>query len=147
MLSHLIFECKNNTIVVIQRIFLMKRSFLFFLLLSLLVSNKTTAIDIPINTPPPPHPIVYSTSVPSKSLTLQMIVTNSELAINFESSTGMSILSLTDESGRLVYQETVTVTTGLIYYLPIDMLENGNYILTVTTDNGSLFGIFPVEIN
>jgi len=146
MLSHLIFECKNNTIVVIQRIFLMKRSFLFFLLLSLLVSNKTTAIDIPINTPPP-HPIVYSTSVPSKSLTLQMIVTNSELAINFESSTGMSILSLTDESGRLVYQETVTVTTGLIYYLPIDMLEKGNYILTVSTDNDLLFETFPAEIN
>ena len=146
MLSHLIFECKNNTIVVIQRIFLMKRSFLFFLLLSLLVSNKTTAIDIPINTPPP-FPIIQSTYATSTFNLTQITVTNSELAINFESSLGISTLSLTDESGRLVYQETVDVTSGLIYYLPIDLLEKGNYLLTVTGDNDSLFGTFPVEIN
>ena len=117
-----------------------------FVLFSLLVSNNASSIDVPVNLPPP-FPIIQSTYATSTFILTQVSASDSEIVINFDSSLGLSTLSLTDESGRLVYQETVDVTSGLIYYLPIDLLEKGNYLLTVTGDNDSLFGTFPVEIN
>ena len=124
----------------------MKRTFLFTLLFSMLVSSNAFSIDVPIITPNP-NPHIQNTIKPSNLLSVQVSSNLSDLAIYFGNSTGKYTLSIEDESGRLVYQETVTVTTGLIYYLPIDMLEKGNYILTVSTDNDLLFEIFPVEIN
>ena len=117
-----------------------------FVLFFLLVNSNASSIDVPVNLPPP-FPIIQSTCATSTFILTQVSASDSEIAINFDSSLGLSTLSLADESGRMVYQETVDVTSGLIYHLPIDMLEKGNYILTVTTDNGSLFGTFPIEIN
>ena len=124
----------------------MKRTFLFTLLFSMLLSSNAFSIEVPIITPNP-NPHIQNTIKPSNLLSVQVSSNLSDLAICFGNSTGMYTLSIEDESGRLVYQETVTVTTGLIYYLPIDMLEKGNYILTVSTDNDLLFETFPAEIN
>jgi len=120
----------------------MKRLFLFTLLFLLLISSNVFSIDVPVVIPTP-KPNIQNTIRPSMVTSLQVYVTDSEIVINFDSSLGISFLSLTDESGRLVYQETVNVTSGLIYYLPIDLPENGNYLLTIFGYNGSMIGTYP----
>jgi len=123
----------------------MKRSFLFILLFFLLICSKASSNDLPVYIPPI-HPIAQSTSETSKFITAEVSITDSEITLNFDHSIGLSTLSLTDEYGTLVYQETVNVTSVLFFQIPIDLLENGNYLLTVTNVNGSIYGAFPVEI-
>jgi len=123
----------------------MKRLFLFTLLFSLLVSSKAFSIDVPVIVPTP-NPHLQNTIRPLKLITIHLYNTNSEIAINFDSSLGWTTLALKDESGCFVYQETINVTSDLVYYLPIDMLENGNYLLTVTGDNELSSGMYPVII-
>jgi|GEM_PF-3041991 len=123
----------------------MKRSFLFILSFSLLFIVKASSIDAPANIPLI-FPNVQSSNETSKKISAQVYVFESKITLNFDHSIGLSTLSLTDESGTLVYQETVNVTSVLFFQIPIELLENGNYLLTVTTVNGSIYGTFPVEI-
>ena len=123
----------------------MKRSFLFILLFFLLIFSKAFSNDLPILIPPT-FPINQSKHETSKFITAEVSITDSEITLNFDHSIGLSTLSLTDEYGTLVYQETVNVTSVLFFQIPIDLLENGNYLLTVTNVNGSIYGAFPVEI-
>ena len=124
----------------------MKHSFLFTLLFSLLVSSNAFSIDVPVVIPTP-NPHIQNTIKTSKLLSVQVSSNDSEITLCFGSSTGTYTLALKDESGMLVYMETINVTSGLVYYLPIDLFENGNYILTISGSNGSTVGTFTVIIN
>ena len=123
----------------------MKRSLFYILLFSLLIFSKAFSNDLPILIPPT-FPINQSKHETSKFITAQVYVFESKITIDFDHSIGLSNLSLTDESGTLVYQEIVNVTSVLFFQIPIELLENGNYLLTVTNVNGSIYGAFPVEI-
>ena len=59
-------------------------------------------------------------------------VVASDLMINFNSPIGIATVSINDINGNIAYQTTVDTNSTSEVIVPIDLLDEGNYTVTVT---------------
>lgn len=121
----------------------MKHLFKFiisFILCSGINALADNTISLKPQLTPIPHPRTKGVNVISVSATTD----GEELAIYFSSSVRMASITLTDETGEIIYQETVNINTTLDFYIPISGLDSGNYTLTVEYSGTSLSGSFTI---
>ena len=63
-------------------------------------------------------------------ITIDMLA--SDLMINFNSPIGIATVSIKDINGNIAYQTTVDTNSTSEVIVPIDLLDEGNYTVTVT---------------
>jgi hypothetical protein len=107
----------------------MKHLNLFIILFSLLICSKAFSNDLPPVTPSP-TPRAHSLAIP-----ISITVNNTDLTIHFNKAIGETAITITDETGEIVYQGTTDTSISLDFYIPTDTLDSGNY--TISFDYGS----------
>jgi len=109
---------------------------------TLVRATETTPIVITKEpSTPGPGPAPLSISFIPVSGTISDI----ELALYFESSLGEASITLSDDSNRIVYLETVQTSLVDDFHLPVGGWKSGKYNLTITYSNTILRGIFLLE--
>lgn len=101
---------------------------------------KNAEISLSPKVPTAPHPRTKGVDAVSVTATTD----GEELAIYFSSTVHMATITLTNETGEIIYQETVNTNTTLSFYIPIGGIDNGNYTLTVEYSGTSLSGSFTI---
>lgn len=104
------------------------------------MSTETTPVDIS-KEPPTPGPGPCSVDI----IPVHATINDMELALYFESSIGEATVTVTDDSGQVVYLENVDTCTTSEVHIPVDLWSAGNYTLTITYDTTVLRGNFTVE--
>ena len=120
----------------------MKRSILFMILIALFASGKSLAADNPIDLTketPPPYPRIR------EFLPVSATISDIDLAIYFETSIGEATVTVTDDLGQTVYQESVDTDSTSEMHIPVDLWTSGDYTLIITYDSTVLRGNFQVE--
>ena len=115
-------------------------AFLFFSLLSM---NCFASVDIPISksdTPTQPGQSRVPFHVP-----LTASYTMDEVNLNFTSDVSVVSISITDEYGAVFFQETTDTSVLPNLYIPIDMWESGDYLITIQYESITLNGQFTIE--
>jgi len=110
--------------------------FFCFLYSGGIVSANNIEIPLSPTLPTIPHPHTKAINVISVTATTD----GEELAILFSSSVNVSTITLTNETGEIIYQETVNTNAVLDFYIPVGGLDNGNYTLTVQYNSTLLSG-------
>lgn len=67
-----------------------------------------------------------------------------ELNLNFIYSVGVATITVTDESGAVVYQQTTDTSAQSNLIIPIDMWNSGNYVITIQYGSINLNGQFSL---
>ena len=132
----------------------MKRIFLFSLFFCCLLStsvftaigetivnkNCDTAKEIDLNGDLPPDK--------QRSLSLvqpiQAFIINQSIEVDFNASVGAIDLSIYDESGNVVYQQTVNATAGQQLFIDISSFDAGGYTIAFVNAQMNLSGIFEI---
>lgn len=120
----------------------MKRTFVFSLMLLLFVVGakaETTGIDLS-KQPPPPGPIPSSVTFNSVSAT----ISETELAVYFESYVGDATITVYDSSDNVVYQEVVDTDSTPEVYVPVTSWSSGDYTITISYGTTDLIGYFQI---
>lgn len=113
-----------------------------FLTFSLFTLN-CLAIDVPIRkseTPSPTGPSRAPFCIP-----VTVSYTEDELSFNFLYSIGIATITVTDEYGIVVYQETTDTSTQPNLYIPIDMWDSGDYSIEISYGSRVLIGSFGLD--
>jgi len=110
-------------------------SVLFFLLV-LPVSINADEIDLSGNLSP----------VTSRSLIepVQAFITSQFIEVDFNASLGAIDLSICDEAGNVVYQQTVVASAGHQLLIDISSLDEGVYTIALTNSQTNLSGEFEI---
>lgn len=112
-----------------------------FLFLSFFSMN-CLATDIPISNPgTPPQP--GQPRAPFR-IPLTASYTTEEVNLNFIYSVGIATIAISDEFGAIVYQVTIDTSVQPILYIPVDMWDSGNYLITIQYGSIKLKGQFSL---
>jgi len=115
----------------------MKRSILFIFLscfISFGICQAKNPVEMNPRTQPSPHP-----RVPAKNC-VNAYTEDAYLYLSFEESVGIATITITDQTGFVIYQEQTNTDISTNLSIPIDTLKSGNYILTVQYGSISLSG-------
>lgn len=97
--------------------------------LSSMACYANEAVDIPVN-----RPIDQNTSGQSRApfrIPLTVSYTADVLSFNFLYPVGSAIITITDESGTVVYLITIDTFTQPDLYIPIDIWNGGIYHISI----------------
>ena len=134
--------------------FFMKRIFLFslffccllttsvFTLMGETIANKSfdteREIDLSGNLSP----------VKQRSLSLvqpiQAFIINQSIEVDFNASVGVIDLSIYDETGNAVYQQTVNASAGQQLFIDISSFDAGEYTIAFVNAQTDLSGVFEI---
>lgn len=119
----------------------MKRSIyfiiFFFFLCGIALASNGEVILTPIN---PPVPCPRAPAINRIGVAVTATSDGSEVAICFSTPASQATITLTDETGGIIYQETVDTNTALDFYISVGGLDGGCYLLTIRYGNGTLSG-------
>ncbi len=117
----------------------MKRSILFIFLLCLTSIGICEARQ-QVNLKLPPHPSP-SPHAPARNY-IDAFIDGDYLYMNFDVPVGVATITITDQTGVVVYREAADTFTNLSIVIPIDVMDGGSYTITVqylsTTATGEL---------
>ncbi|MDR3651719.1 MAG: DUF3244 domain-containing protein [Paludibacter sp.] len=69
-------------------------------------------------------------------------LTDTEVVLNFTTAAGIATITVTDNTGSIVYQQTIDTDTNKVLEIPIDSWDSGNYTLTIQYSDIALSGDF-----
>ncbi len=121
----------------------MKRSIVFSFLFVLLTSSffaSATEINLlkgPIL--PGPKPLSFALS------TVTAFISETELAVYFDSSVGNATITVYDANDNVISQETVDTDLTSEVFIAANAWTSGNYTLEITYGTTTLIGEFSVE--
>ncbi len=119
-------------------------SFTAAVLLSFFAMNCFGAEDIPINKTGNPLDIGRK-KVPFR-IPLAASFSSEAIFVSFSSAVGLATVTISDESGELVYQETIDTFTQPDFYIPIESSwHSGSYIIIIQYGSITLNGEFLLE--
>jgi hypothetical protein len=101
--------------------------------------------DVLIKKDSAPPPVPGRGMAPSNSvIPVRAMIDDTELFVFFDSTIGIATISTYDETGQLVYQNTID--TGLSSQLSIEVggWDSGNYTLKIDYDSTKLVGDFQL---
>jgi len=116
----------------------MKRSILFIFLsgfISIGICQAKNPVEMNPRMQPSPHP-----RVPAKHY-VDVYTEDAYLYLNFEESVGIATITITNQTGSVVYQEQTNTDINTNLSIPIDMLNSGNYTLRVQYGGTLLSGV------
>ena len=127
----------------------MKRSILFMVLVALFTTGKVLATDTtpiiivkePIAPPSGPTPLAHILNY----IPVTATINDSDLAIYFETSFGVAIITITNDMNQSVYQETVDTESSTEIDIPVSLYPSGNYKLSIIYESTTLTGEFLIE--
>lgn len=67
----------------------------------------------------------------------------SQIAVHFNTNIGNVAISITDQSGNVVYSDTVNSQVGSVS-IPLSQLTSGNYTIHFTNNHGNMWGDFLI---
>jgi len=114
-------------------------SLIAFLFLTVFSVN-CFAVDIPISKSDTPTQSGQSRA-PFR-IPISASYTTEEVNLNFVYSVGLSTITISDESGAVIYQITMDTSAQSNLYIPIDMWDSGNYLITIQYGSIILKGQF-----
>ncbi len=121
----------------------MKRfAFIAFLLVLLTSSIGAATTEIHLSEDPkPPGPRPLSLTYIPVSAT----ISETDLSVYFEESVGTAIITVYNASNQIVDQEVVNTNNTTDVYIPVYLLANGNYTITISYGNTILRGVFDIS--
>jgi len=72
------------------------------------------------------------------------LIDYTELLIRFDDIIGITTISVLDENGNVVYNNTVDSTIYMEHFISIDTWDSGSYILLISYDGATLTGTFSI---
>jgi hypothetical protein len=113
---------------------------LFSFFIGVTAMANCTEIDLSKTTiiPPPVEPRAPSLVNPAVSAAIN----DTEVSVNFSSPVGIAIITITDETGTIVYQQSIDTNTTLYSNIYVGGWDSGNYTLTIQYGNVLLTGYF-----
>lgn len=69
---------------------------------------------------------------------------NRDLSLLFYQNMGLINITVTDSSGKIIYNEETEVTEGKFLDILLEDLTDGIYILSITNNNNLLYGEFSI---
>jgi hypothetical protein len=112
-----------------------------FLSFSLFTLN-CFATDVPISKSD--TPVVPGQSRAPFRIPVTVSYSAEELNFNFIYSVGVATITVTDESGAIVYQQSTDTSAQSNLTIPIDMWDSGNYVITIQYGSINLNGQFSL---
>lgn len=109
----------------------MKRSIFIIFLFSLFSNVIVSAADIPISPNPPIIPPPYPRTCKQNETIVSAILNDTEVVLNFNTSVGLTTITVSNYLGSIVYQQTIDTYSTSELDIPIDCLDNGNYSITI----------------
>lgn len=122
----------------------MKHSKFLIILLSFFIGIPATAncsqIDLSKTTinPPPVEPRTLT----QVDLGVTAAINETEVSVDFSSSVGVAIITIIDDTGAIVYQQSLDTNTTLISNIYLGGWDSGSYTLTIQYGNILLTGHF-----
>ena len=111
--------------------------FIFFLCLTsigICEARQQVDMKLPSHSSPRPH-------APARNY-IDAFIDGDYLYMNFDVPVGVATITITDQTGAVVYREEADTFTNLNVIIPIDILDGGSYTITVqylsTTATGEL---------
>lgn len=122
----------------------MKRSIYFLFLFCLYSNGIVLAVDVPVKSSPlpPPYPYPKTRGVGRTAITADL--NQSDLIISFPTNIGIATITVTDETGGVVFQQTIDTASSPDLYISIDSWDAGNYTLIIVYDSTTLTGNFTL---
>jgi hypothetical protein len=121
----------------------MKRSILFMIMMAFFTCGIIAATtDIDLRKDPPPNPIPCSMD---PDVLVSATIDATDLSIYFETTVGEATITVTDDSGQVVYQESVDTDSTSEFHIPVDQWTSGNYTLIIAYDTTVLRGNFQTQ--
>jgi len=108
----------------------------FFLVLN--CTNVFSQIIPPVGPPPIGHS-------PTVSVPVSISVSDAGLALHFNEAIGLAVITITNDAGDIVYQETVDTDATSSVFIPSSSWNTGSYTITITYGTTSLIGCFEIE--
>jgi Domain of unknown function (DUF3244) len=121
----------------------MKRTLIALFLFASIAGFTATASQTPIDLSKIPNDSPRLPRAPVL-IAVTACVDESELYLNFTSSVGAAIITVTDVMGTIQYQETMDTNSTSDLYIPIDMWNSGDYTLTIEYGSIALTGDFAL---
>jgi len=115
---------------------------LAILLFLTIFSINCLAVDIPIGKSDTPTQAGQSRAPFRIPLTASY--TTEEANLNFIYSVGITTITISDESGAVIYMVTLDTSAQSNLYIPFDMWDSGNYLITIQYGSITLKGIFAL---
>jgi hypothetical protein len=123
----------------------MKRTIFLFFLFALFSNTIVLAIDVPLNPAHPKDPIPYPRSPDqNRSTVATATLNNPELVLNFNTAVGSAIITVTDETGYVVYQGVLNTDATSSLSIPVDSYDSGTYTLDIQYSDIELYGTFQL---
>lgn len=124
----------------------MKRATFLVILFALFTCNIASATVTSIDwtkTTPPPIPRIQSMML--MELPVSGTISETELAIYFESSVGDATITVYDANNSIVYQETVDTDSESSVVVSSSNWSAGSYSISISYGTTSLIGYFDME--
>lgn len=121
----------------------MKRSIFFIAFFLFLICGWVSAAEEIVlvkNPPPDPPPSTLTFELP-----VSATISETQLAVYFDSSVGDATITVYDASNQVVYQETVDTNSTSEVYISSGTWASGNYTITISYDTTNLIGEFQTE--
>ena len=113
----------------------MKRSIFFIAFFTFLFCCRIFAVEvIVIIKDPPPSPLPNSII---HKLPTRATVSEVQLPVSTETTIGNATITVYDESGQVVYQETVSADSISDLFIEAEAWSTGNYSVTITCSTAS----------
>ena len=75
---------------------------------------------------------------------IQAFVNDQTLEVDFNSTVGNVVVSIYDETGNVVYQQSVNGTAGQPLLIDVSSFDAGNYVIEIQNAQTDLFGSFEI---
>lgn len=120
----------------------MNRTFISIVVSVLMSVGIISAVNIPVQ-----HDTTTSGggTQPSKTrmlIPLSVDLNDTDINICFTSPVGLATITITDETGSVVCQQSMDTDTDSVMIIPVGGFDSGNYTITIQYDTTSLAGYF-----
>ena len=75
---------------------------------------------------------------------IQAFISEESIEVDFNESVGTIVVSISDEAGNAVYQQTVDAEAGQALFIDITSFEEGAYTITFVNSQTDLTGEFEI---
>jgi len=120
----------------------MNRTFIYFVVFLLMSVGIVSAVNIPVqsgstNTGGGTRPTKTRMFIP-----LSVDMNDTDITICFTSPVNLATITVTDETGFPVYQQSMDTDTDSVMTIPVGGFDSGKYTITIQYNTTSLTGDF-----